>query len=324
MKDDVSILEPFLEDGDYSNLIPVQRVSCRDKLWGILPQRSAASCLDLWSRFDYGMACFSHKPLKEKATMTEATGSPVKRTIWALLMILIFLAIVLIVMSVVYICFIWCPWSQPTQAEVGRIRGWENITEVISVVPEKLSVATLLKAQSEEPPWGAVRNCLDKAVLKFSEEPDVLKKNARMVLQCNGTRREFLSGEGGNDIEVVWINGRAEYLVHEASLEVRVARLGQHPLPLNLTTIIGVRQDLAVHGALEELQGCLDKVVQEFPYEPIVVQNSAKLVISCGADLNFVSGEQQTEIVVYRENNTNGEIQYQVKATGWAWLENKC
>lgn len=320
MKDDISICEPLLEDGDHSSLVPVQRVSYIERLWGILPQRSVAPCLKLWNHFDYGMDCSSHKPTKEKATMTEAAGAPVKKRIWVLLLVLIFLAIALIVLSVFYASFVWSPWSQLAQAEVDRIRVCENTTEAILVVPEKLSVATLLKAQSQEPPQGAMRNCFNEAVLKFSEEPDVLKKNARMVLQCNGTRREFLSGEGENAIEVVWISGRVDYLVHEASPQVRVARLGRHPLPLNLTTVIGVREDLAIQGALEDLQGCLDKVVQEFPSEPEVVQTNAILMVSCGADLSFISGEGQTKINVYRENNIDGDIQYQVKTTGWwAW-----
>ncbi|XP_015271590.1 PREDICTED: uncharacterized protein LOC107114564 [Gekko japonicus] len=318
MKDDISVCEPLLEEGDHSNLVPVQRVSYRERLWGILPHRSVIPCLNLWNHLDYGKASFPHKTSKEKATMTEATGPPVKKRICTLLLALIFLAIVLIMLSASYLFFIWSPWSQPAQAEVDWITVCENTTEAILVVPEKLSVATLLKAQSQEPPQRAMRNCLDEAVLKFSEE-GVLKKNARMVLQCNGTRREFLSGEGENDIEVVWISGRVEYLVHEASPEVRVARLGRHPLPLNLTTIIGVREDLATQAALEELQDCLDKVVQEFPREPMVVQNSAMLMVSCGADLSFISGEGQTKINVYREDYMNGDIQYQVKATGWAW-----
>ncbi|KAL8212957.1 UNVERIFIED_CONTAM: hypothetical protein K2H54_059806 [Gekko kuhli] len=243
--------------------------------------------------------------------MTEASGPPVKKRVCPLLLVLIFLAIVLIGLSALYLFFIWSPWSQPTQAEVDWIRVCENTTEAVLVVPEKLSVATLLEAQSQEPPQGAMRNCLDEAVLKFSDEPGVLKKNARMVLQCNGTKREFLSGEGENDIEVVWISGKVEYLVHEASPEVRVARLGRRPLPLNLTTIIGVREDLETQGALEELQDCLDKVVQEFPREPMAVQNNAMLIVSCGTGLSFISGEGQTMINVYREDNMDGDIQYQ-------------
>lgn len=315
MKDDISVCEPLLEDGDHGDLVPVQRLSYRERLWGILPHRSVAPCLNLWNHLDYGMACFPQKTTKEKATMTEATGPPFKKRIWALLLLLIFLAIVLIVLSV----FIWSPLSRPALPEVDRISVSENTTEAILVVPENLSIATLLKAQSQEPPQGAMRNCLDEAVLKFSEEPGVLKKNARMVLQCNGTRREFLSGKGENYIEVVWLRGRVEYLVHEASPEVRVARLGRHPLPLNLTTVIGVREDLATQGALEELQGCLEKVVQEFPREPEAVQNNAMLTVSCGTDLSFVSGKGQTKINVYRKDSIGGDIQYQVKATGWAW-----
>lgn len=257
------------------------------------------------------------KPLLEDGDC--GARSPVKKRIHALLPVLIFLAIVPVMLGVIYIFFIWCPWSQPAQAEVDRVRVWENATEAMLVVPEKLSVATLVKAQSQEPPGGAVRNCLDEAVRKFLDEPDVLQRNARMVLQCNGTRQEFLSGEGENDIEVIWISGRVEYLVHEASPEVRLARLGCHPLPLDLATIIGVRQDLATQGAFEKLQGCLDKVLQEFPKEPVVVQNNATLVVSCGKDLSFISGGGQTEINVYRENNTDGEIQYKVKASGWPW-----
>ncbi|XP_054835005.1 uncharacterized protein LOC129329448 [Eublepharis macularius] len=306
MENDISALEPLLENGDRSILIPGQGVSYNEKLGGIPPRRSAASYFNLWNRLGYGMACFPLNTTKEKSTMTEATRSPVPKKIWYLLLIL--LTTVLIIASIYITFFIGHPQSQPAQAEV----------EAILVKPKELNVATLLKVQSQEPPWGAMRNCLDKAVQKFSEEPEVLKKNAKMVLQCNGTRQEFQSGKGENVIEVAWINDRVDYLIQKESIEVHVARLSSRPWPLNLTIITGVRRELS---AFEEIQGCLNEVVREFPREPLIVQNNAKLVVSCGTDLTFISGEGKTEISVYRENNKDGKIQYSVKATGevkWA------
>ncbi|KAJ6652889.1 hypothetical protein lerEdw1_010547 [Lerista edwardsae] len=304
MKDESYLDKPLLEDGDTSNLVPIQR-SKTEKLWGILSQSPAASWLPFPSGLGYDAASLQHKSTKEKSTMTQATGSPAERS-RVLILVLVLATFLLALLSVFFNLFIWPLGRQPSLSVA---------------VPQNLSDAALLEAREREPRVGAMRDCLDKAVQDFSAEPSVVKDDARMTLQCNGTRQEFLSGNGGTRIEVVWIDGEVSYNVDEASAEVHVARLSRRPLPLSLTSVNQLLRDLASWGGLEELQGCLNRTSQKFREEPTAVQDNAKLVVSCGShQVTFVSGEGQNEISVYR-GNVYEEIQYQVKATGWAWFE---
>ncbi|XP_061475038.1 uncharacterized protein LOC133380885 [Rhineura floridana] len=305
MRDDSNLFEPLLDDGDDSKIIPVRRLSYREKLWGILPQSSAPSWLNIKNSVDCGVPRFSNK-----STMTQTTRPLVKRKIWILILVLLALVTLL---ALAFIGALFCsPWKQQPSLEAG-----ENTTAA-----KNLSLASLLDAKNQEPHWGAMHNCLAEAVQKFSEEPEMVRKNARMILQCNGTRQEFVSGKGEIRIEVVWINGMASYILDEATPEVHMARLGRHPLPLSLASISGVLQDLAsniskTQECLGELQSCLSKALQEFPLEPATLQDNAKLVVTCGGEnLTFISGNGDSEINVYRER---GEIQFQVKPTWQAW-----
>ncbi|XP_053159500.1 uncharacterized protein LOC128348032 isoform X2 [Hemicordylus capensis] len=319
MRDDSNLYEPLLEDGDDRRLIPVPRVSYVEKLWGILPQNFAASWLNFPNSIEYGMPCSSHKLTREKSTMTQATRFAAERRTWALILGFALLSLFLLVLLCFFYSFSICPLrKQQCPIEVNRTKAEENTIAAIVVMPEDLSVATLQEAREKEH-LEAMRNCLDKAFEEFYQEPNMVKKNAKMVLQCNGTRREFLSGKGENHIEVVQINDKIDYILDEASPEVHMARLGRHSFPLNLISINEVLDDLASWEGSEELQACLNKALKEFPQEPMSVQDNASLVVVCGRkNLTFISGKGQNEINVYKED-TDEEIQYQVKATGWAW-----
>ncbi|XP_044307735.1 uncharacterized protein LOC123034451 [Varanus komodoensis] len=312
MRDDSNLIEPLLADGDHSKLIPVQRASYWEKLCRILPQSPGASWLDFEKNINHGVCGFSHK-----STMTEVTRSPVQRRTWISILVLILLFL-LIIMGILFF-YNSALWWQQSLVEVDRIRVGENITAPILVPPKNLTVAALLEAKMQEPHRGAMRSCLDESIREFFLEPDMVKKNAWLILQCNGTRQEFLSGKGENHIQVLWLDGKARYVFDESNSGVHVARIGRHTLPLNLTSILGVLRDLSSHNGSKELQNCLSWTLQEFAQEPASLQDNAKLVVSCGGrNLSFVSGEGQNEINVYTDH-AEGEIQFQVKATGWAW-----
>ncbi|XP_028569693.2 uncharacterized protein LOC114588508 [Podarcis muralis] len=312
MRDDSNLFEPLLDDGDDSKLIPVQRFSYREKLWGILPRSSAPSWL-------YGIEC-GVPSFSDKSTMTQTTRPLGKRKTWTLILVLLAF-LTLLTLAFIGALF-WAPWRPQSPVEANKAKAGENTTAAILVGQKNLSLAALLEAEMQEPQEGAMRKCLEEAVHKFSEEPAMVRKNSRMVLQCNGTKQEFVSGKGEIHIEVVWINGTASYILDESSPEVHVVRLGRHPMPLSLARISDVLQDLPsniseTQGDLKELRSCLNKALQEFPREPVVLQDDAKLMVTCGGvNLTFISGGGQSDINVYRED---GEVQYQVKPTWSAW-----
>nr|XP_020667943.1 uncharacterized protein LOC110089314 [Pogona vitticeps] len=300
----------ILDDENQTKPISVKKASFQEKSRGFLSQSSPALCLTFEKSVGYNVPCFSHKP-----SMTEADRPSSKRKI-----VILCLFALLIILGIL-LFFLYNPFTGPQDLpKEDGIKARKNMTAAVSVVPENLTLATLLAAEMEEPQGGAMRNCLEKAAQEFSEEPSIVKKNTRMILQCNGTKREFLSGKGGNLIEVVWINEKVSYtLVHEAHPDVHLARLGRHPFPLSLGNIFCVLQDVISYNGSEELQSCLREALKQLPCEPLIVQDNAKMVVSCGGkSLTFISGEGQTEINVYRED-PHGPIQYVVKATGNAW-----
>ncbi|XP_032064819.1 uncharacterized protein LOC116502910 isoform X2 [Thamnophis elegans] len=186
-------------------------------------------------------------------------------------------------------------------------------------VPKNLTVSILQEAQKSEPFSEAMGNCFDKAIKEFVSEPQIVKENAKMVLECDGTRREFVSGKGENSIEVFWVDGQTHYTVREANSQVYIARLGRRELPLSLGSLLNVYQQLASPEG-QELQQCLDKVIEKFPKEPQTLQDNAVLQVSCGgSNVTFRSEAGTNEINVYKD--TQGEIVYNVKARGRAWWD---
>lgn len=279
-----------------------------------LSKGSAALCLSPEKSIGNGVPCFPHR-----STMTEATRPLVKRK-----MVIISLFALFALLFLGTLLYFFCPFTAPQHLpNADGIKAEKNMAAAaaaLSVVPENLTLATLLAAEQEEPSLGAMRNCLKTAAEEFSKEPSIVKRNAMMTLRCDGRKWEFLSGKGGNLIEVAGTNETASYIfVHEAHPEVHLARLGIHPLPLSVSSIVGVLQDVIAHNGSEELQSCLRTALQQLPWEPEAVQNDAKMVVSCdGKRLTFISGKEQNEIDVFTEES-NGPIQYRVKATGGAW-----
>lgn len=192
------------------------------------------------------------------------------------------------------------------------------IVPIKEAVPKNLSLTILLEAWKSEPFCEAMEDCFDTAIKEFRSEPQIVKENAKMILECNGTRKEFVSGKGENYIEVFWVDGQTHYTVKEANSQVYVARLRHQPLPLNLGSILNVSQQLASLKGSEELRQCLNEIIEEFPKEPYVVQDNAVLEVSCGgSNVTFRSGAGKNEINVYKD--LQGKIVFKVKGRGWAW-----
>lgn len=206
-----------------------------------------------------------------------------------------------------------CPFGNKVPPVVVHAKG--DNTEA---VPKNLTLPNLLEAKKSEPFCEAMDNCFDKAINEFMSEPRILQENAKMILECNGTRKEFVSGKGENYIEVFWVDGQTRYRVREANSQVYVARLGRQPFPLSLGSLLNVYQQLASREGSEELRRCLIKTIEEFPKEPQAVQNDAMLEVSCGgSNVAFRSEAGKNEINVYEDEH--GKIVFNVKSRGWAW-----
>ncbi|KAJ7317239.1 hypothetical protein JRQ81_003401 [Phrynocephalus forsythii] len=291
-----------LDEEDQNKSIPMTKTSFWKRSWRSLSQNSAELCLSFEKSIECSVPRFFHR-----STMTKIVRPLIKRRPNSLLLIVLILLSMMLFINMSPMCPQYCCETEG------------NTKVAIKVAPKNLTLGTLLAAEREEPRGGALRDCLEKAVQEFSEEPSIIQNNAKMTLHCNGTKREFLSGRGENLIEVVWIDGKVSYaLVHEAHPDVHLTRLGRHPLPLSLSSIVDILQDVSSHNGSEVLRGCLRKALEQLPQEPEELQHNAKMVVSCdGKRFTFISGAGQAEIIVFREE-PHGEIRYLAKAVGRA------
>ncbi|XP_065420176.1 uncharacterized protein LOC101940633 [Chrysemys picta bellii] len=96
------------------------------------------------------------------------------------------------------------------------------------------------------------------------------------------------------------------------------------PEQLNVGNLKKAQGRLQSRGLMNpELRRCFELALEEFPREPLCVQNNAQLVIELGGQrLVFVSGAARCEITV---SHTNGEPHYHVQEpTGDVYLARLC
>lgn len=312
MKEENDLPKLFLLDEEGNEHKLVCRSSYLKKLWGLRYKNQCCNYATvLWRKIKSGIKnnvfCSSHK--------YTITLPPIKSlTLAFILVVLGFFLFSSFLLSKVNGLGAMYPFGNNVPPSVVHTKG--DNTEA---VPKNLTVPILLEAKKSEPFCEAMDSCFDKAIKEFMLEPQILQENAKMILECNGTRKEFVSGKGENYIEVFWVDGQTHYRVREANSQVYVARLGRQPLPLSLGSLLNVYQQLASREGSEELRQCLNKTIEEFPKEPQAVQNNAVLQVSCGgSNVTFRSEAGKNEINVYED--MHGKIVFRVKARGWPWL----
>uniref|UniRef100_A0A2D4MDL9 Uncharacterized protein n=1 Tax=Micrurus spixii TaxID=129469 RepID=A0A2D4MDL9_9SAUR len=300
MEEENDFPEPFLLDEEANEFRPVYRPSYLKKIWRLLLQQSTMLRHNINSGIRNTVSClFRNYPM----------NLPFIRSL-NLAFILVLLVLILLLLNVIG-PGIRYPFGNHVATIVVPIKGDNTET-----VPKDLTVTVLLEAKNSEPFCEAMKTCFDTAVNKFRSEPPIVKENAKMILECNGTRKEFVSGKGENYIEVFWVDGQTHYTVKEANSQVYVARLESQPL--NLGSLLNVYQQLVSLEGSEELRHCLNKTIEKFPKEPHAVQDDAILKVSCGgSNVTFHSEAGKNEINVYKDSQ--GEIVFNVKAKGWAW-----
>ncbi|XP_070594006.1 uncharacterized protein [Erythrolamprus reginae] len=298
--------EPFLIDEEANMYIRMLTLSSYPKkMWVLLLKQSST----LWHNTKNGIntvsRIFHMRPLTLPSIKT-----------------LLFILLVLLLSSFVLLwkgngLGIRYPSGNKVTTIVDPIKGGNT-----KAVPKNLTLTILEEAKASEPFSEAMQRCFDTAIREFMLEPLIVRENAKMTLECNGTRREFVSGKGENYLEVSWVDSQAHYAVKEANSQVFVARLGRQPLPLNLGSLWKVYDQLVCLEGSEEMRQCLRKTIEEFPKEPQAVQVNAVLEVSCGGShVTFRSEALQNvtnKIHVYKD--MQGKVVYIVNARGKAWL----
>ncbi|XP_065420154.1 uncharacterized protein LOC135974898 [Chrysemys picta bellii] len=151
-----------------------------------------------------------------------------------------------------------------------------------------------------------LKACLYRAWVSFSQEPQCVQENARLLIPWDGGELEFVAGQGQCEISVSCSNGEPQYLITEKTWDVFVSRTHSHPEPLSINNLERVKNRLGRWGALgEELSSCFGEAISQFSREPPCVQGNARMRLCWdGGSLEFLSGKGQYEISVsYREGN---------------------
>ncbi|KAL8213116.1 UNVERIFIED_CONTAM: hypothetical protein K2H54_060806 [Gekko kuhli] len=156
--------------------------------------------------------------------------------------------------------------------------------------------------------------CFDRAVKGFLMEPNAVKQDARMLVECEGQVVEFISGQGSCEISVFLSADNApEYDVQVKSWLMFLERLRAGIVPLNLENIKMVRDKLG--SWKEDLNHCFDVALLTFAKEPRCIQENAKLVVVAGGEtIELISGKGENQITLCHSEDG---IQYQVSTRGW-------
>ncbi|TFJ96161.1 coproporphyrinogen III oxidase [Platysternon megacephalum] len=161
----------------------------------------------------------------------------------------------------------------------------------------------------------ALRTRLLTAWEGFSQEPQYVQENARLLIQWGRRQLRFTSGKGECEISVRCGDGKPQYHVRKIPAHVYVAQLRADRPPLSADTLQRVLSELgSCHGDTDGLTSCFDRAWQGFRQEPRCVQGNARLLIRRdGGELEFVSGQGQCEISVLL---ADGEPQYHITELG--------
>lgn len=197
---------------------------------------------------------------------------------------------------------------------------WELYLSRLCSSTQPLSLGTLLSIRNHLQSWGSTRNglsslaCFDRAVERFSMEPDVVRQDAEMLVECGGNVMRFISGKESCKISVFSKHGEPEYDIEVHDPYVAMERLRTGIEPLTVENLLRIKDRL---GTLKwwEFKGYLDEAISKFCLEPLCVQKNARMLIMKGSErILLISGKGENLITV---SERFGMIKYQVSVRGW-------
>ncbi|XP_061475286.1 uncharacterized protein LOC133380987 [Rhineura floridana] len=200
------------------------------------------------------------------------------------------------------------------------VPSWELYVSRLCSSSQPLILGNILSIRSHLHSWGSSRPgfsslaCFDLAAERFSMEPQVIQKDAEMLVECGGKVLKFVSGHGSCKISVFFKQGEAKYEVQVDNWDVVMERFQTGVEPLTLENLWSVKNRLSSPEWLE-LRCCLDEAMTRFSQEPLCVQNNAKmLIVANNEKIVLISGKGQNVItVIYKF----GLIEYKLSERGW-------
>ncbi|XP_062978396.1 uncharacterized protein LOC134396007 isoform X2 [Elgaria multicarinata webbii] len=197
---------------------------------------------------------------------------------------------------------------------------WELYLSRLCFRSQPLSLGTILSIRSHLHSWGPSRPgcsslaCFDQAAERFPREPEVIQRDAEMLVECDGKVMKFVSGQGKYKISVFFKLGVPEYDLQVDDWDVVMERLQTGVEPLNMENLWKVRNKLAAT-KWRQVTHCLDEAIGRFWQEPHCVQNNAKMLLfTCNEKVMMISGKGENLITVtYR----HGMIEYNLSERGW-------
>ncbi|XP_060094203.1 uncharacterized protein LOC132571429 [Heteronotia binoei] len=196
---------------------------------------------------------------------------------------------------------------------------WEQYLSRLCSQSYPLTLGNLLTTRSKLRLWSSSGTnlslaCFDQAVKCFSMEPNAVKQDARMLVECEGQVVEFVSGQGSCEISVfLSADDVPKYDIQTKNWHVFLERLRAGIVPLNLENIKMVKDRLG--SWKEDLRHCFDVALLAFVREPACITENAKLVVVAnGETIELISGKGENQITVF---SSEDGIQCRVSTRGW-------
>lgn len=196
---------------------------------------------------------------------------------------------------------------------------WEQFLSRLCSQSYPLTLGNLLTTRSKLRLWTSSDKtlslaCFDQAVKCFSMEPNTVKQDARMLVECEGQVVEFISGQGSCEISVfLSADNIPKYDIQVKNWHVFLERLQAGIVPLDLENIKMVRDMLG--SWKKAVKHCFDVALLTFAREPRCIQENAKLVVVAeGETIELVSGKGENQITLL---SSEDGIQYYVSTRGW-------
>ncbi|XP_025050509.1 uncharacterized protein LOC112548570 [Alligator sinensis] len=130
-------------------------------------------------------------------------------------------------------------WQDGKPTYEVNTKTWTMYRKILQCSKQPLSTENLeevrSKVRSLQKVPNKVKNVLNVAVEKFSNEPRCLQENARLVMECDVGEIVFTSGKGENIVDVCFTNGKVYSNVKE-TIRVKICRAFQN-IARNLLSI---------------------------------------------------------------------------------------
>lgn len=164
-------------------------------------------------------------------------------------------------------------------------------------------LATLLSLWSKLDSNSELFACLELALERMLP---CIVNNVLLTIAADQKMKQWISGEGENEIVIYYSQGKPHCQVYLATWEEYLSWLGSQPQVLSLGNLLCARSRLRCWSSSHKDKSfaCFAEAVERFLVEPIAVKQDARMLVECaGQMVEFVSGQGSCEISVFLKDD---------------------